>query len=200
MNMGNDNHITIRANGHKHKLMIPHGASLQHLVALYQKLCRYYLRENLEGFMRQEFGEALKLAALGKESNGQHMDHLCCLESAAMAEALAKLSAKSKELANYKTFDDLYNAIVKYVQGIDGLGPMYFYDVALRLGVCQGLWPSKVYLQRGAQAGATHLNLTSQSNNLEYSAFPSELHCLNAVEIEDFLCIFQKQLEDLNSK
>jgi len=147
-----------------------------------------------------DFSKALETAAMANESNGKRMAHLHRAPKDKLETAKVELTKKAKELARCKNFDDLFSKVEKIVQPIKKLKKMYVYDVALRIGVSNGIWPGKVYLQCGALTGARNLFKTWKPDEkvkpapFDNSVFPGELHCLNAAEIEDFLCIFEEHL------
>jgi hypothetical protein len=84
------------------------------------------------------------------------------------------------------------------LQGIRGLGHLYTYDTALRIGAKLDLLPEKVYLHAGTRKGAKALGLDWKARALEVASIPDELHELEPREIEDFLCIYEEKLTDQN--
>jgi hypothetical protein len=75
---------------------------------------------------------------------------------------------------------------------VRGLGELYCYDTALRIGAKLELLPQMVFLHRGTRDGARALGHTDyRSANIDPHTLPRELHQLHPYEIEDFLCIFK---------
>jgi hypothetical protein len=73
-----------------------------------------------------------------------------------------------------------------------GLGELYFYDTALRIGAKLGVLPQAVYLHAGTRAGATTLGLIVDGSVLLKSELPELPQKLQPHEVEDVLCIYKK--------
>jgi hypothetical protein len=190
--------------GSRIELVLPKRPKLRQLVDIYRKHCAADLKLKLDAFERMSVEQVVEYAGRGKEYNGvSHIGHLRRAPTNSLKDAVKVLSGKYKALKGFKNFDDIYGAVENSVKPIHRLKGMYFYDIALRIGVSKGLWPGKVYLQCGALVGAKNLFRTWKPEDavnlptLECSAFPPELNCLNAAEIENFLCIFEKHLKDV---
>jgi hypothetical protein len=95
-------------------------------------------------------------------------------------------------------FEDLYNYL-KSLCYFKGLGPVYYYDIALRIGWCNGIEPEKyVYLHAGPAVAAKSLGLSGrtvcvQSFYDKCSAFKQ----MTAKDIENFLCIYRKEIAQI---
>ena len=115
----------------------------------------------------------------------------------------------------FKDFEDLYeyvgSILVKTAANPSGLvkNPyaLIIYDIALRLAYRYGVWPKKyVYLNgSGPFKAANILGLGKfiRKRKILYldviKKYP-ELGKLDAAELEDFLCIHRKQIEELKNK
>ena len=115
----------------------------------------------------------------------------------------------------FKDFEDLYeyvgSILVKTAANPSGLvkNPyaLIIYDIALRLAYRHGVWPKKyVYLNgSGPFKAANILGLGKfiRKRKILYidviKKYP-ELGKLDAAELEDFLCIHRKQIEELKNK
>jgi hypothetical protein len=64
--------------------------------------------------------------------------------------------------AETKTFDDFFTLLEQLLAPIKGLGELYVYDTALRIGAKIGLLPRRVYLHAGTRVGARHLALMAK--------------------------------------
>lgn len=211
--MKNHRLILKYCDGTRITLVLPKKATLRQLVSIYRKHCAAELLFKLQSFEALPLDQAIKMAAQGKEAYGKHIDHLRRALTASLRKASRRLPRKISE----ENFDTIYTLVAKKVKHLSTLKEMYFYDVALRIAVSKGLWPGKVYLQCGALEGARNLFDTWNPKkktepkvklmepekkdkllSFEYSDFPSEMHCLNAAEIEDFLCIFKDHLDFTN--
>lgn len=96
-------------------------------------------------------------------------------------------------LESIETFDELYKAIEELK--IKGIGDLTIYDTATMIGCHRQVYPTKVYLHAGAAAGARALGIdvAVAEKNLFVSLFPA-FDKLNALQIEDFLCIYKSHL------
>jgi hypothetical protein len=99
------------------------------------------------------------------------------------------------EISQLSTFDDLYKLIEEVILPINGLGPLYVYDTALRIGSYLGLLPEFVYLHAGTMTGALNLGIAIQGNRVRVKDLPKEFHSLEAIEVEDILCIYKDLLK-----
>jgi len=76
---------------------------------------------------------------------------------------------------------------------LDGIGPLYTYDVSLWIGAFLRLEPERVYLQSGALEGAIALGIaTRKSLHIDMSEVPYPLWTLKPYEIEDALCLYKE--------
>jgi hypothetical protein len=82
----------------------------------------------------------------------------------------------------------------EHLNGVRGLGELYYYDTALRIGASLRLMPRRVYLHRGTRDGAHALGLACKADSLDPRDLPKALAVLEPREIEDFLCIYKDQL------
>ncbi|MCO5411104.1 hypothetical protein [Ralstonia mojiangensis] len=116
--------------------------------------------------------------------------HQCRIRLAPMRKAKELLLRARKQLEANTTFDDLHTFLAATFTDIPGLGALYTYDTALRLGFFLGLEPTSVYLHAGTKVGARALGVTA-SRMVRVSSLPSALQVLPPHEIENFLCIFK---------
>jgi hypothetical protein len=199
--------ILKNCDGSQVKLILPKRPTLRQLVDVYRKHCAADLKLKLDAFERMAVEQVVEYAGQGKEYTGfSHIGHLRRAPTDSLKAAGKQLSRKyeCKKFKRCKSFDDIYKAVKESVeQKVSRLKEMYFYDIALRIGVTKGLWPGKVYLQCGALAGAQNLfkgykpEKTIGLPVMACSEFPPELNCLNAAEIENFLCIFKDHLKGI---
>lgn len=99
-------------------------------------------------------------------------------------------------LESIETFDELYKAIEELK--IKGIGDLTIYDTATMIGCHRQVYPTKVYLHAGAAAGARALGIDAAvvERSLFVSLFPA-FDKLNALQIEDFLCIYKSHLQGI---
>jgi hypothetical protein len=96
-----------------------------------------------------------------------------------------------------KDFEVLHDRVAEACAGIDGLGDLTRYDVALRIGIHLGKLPQRVYLHAGTRKGAKALDLPHRRATLEMSDLPPELRRLRPWQAEDFLCIYKDEFEGI---
>ena len=179
---------------------MPKNATLRELVAYYIKVGRPRLKGRLAAFKELSFEVALEKAALAKEisENDHRFVHLHRLKVSALKKASQKLLKQKQALWSCNQFDEIYHIVSDVVAAVTGLGPMYAYDVALRIAANRRLKPKTVYLQRGVRTGAENLlGRKLKEQTLQRSVFPAVLQCLPPMEIEDLLCIFKNYLKEV---
>jgi hypothetical protein len=98
------------------------------------------------------------------------------------------------DLQSARSFDDLLALIEKAVSRLRGIGELYMYDTALRIGAYLRKLPEKVYLHAGTRVGAAALGLDSRARSIDLKRFPTRLRSLKPHEIEDVLCIYKEWL------
>jgi hypothetical protein len=145
--------------------------------------------------------------------------HLLDISTPALQKASAILMNASLPSSAYNDFDALYDELRKILAPIKGLGPLCYYDIALRIGyhLRKKLMPEKyVYIQSGAYAGAKVLQAKgyiASSIKLQYgsriplSAFDPEIQQMSchlnaydastALMVEDFLCVCDNDFKKL---
>lgn len=104
-------------------------------------------------------------------------------------------------LTTYRNFEQLYGAVEKLIGSEKGIGDLMLYDIARMIGYSMQptVLPVKlVYLQSGAKTGAkTLLGLKRVGRTLPTSAFYNYFPTEDSQHIEDILCIYKKDFEDV---
>jgi hypothetical protein len=72
-------------------------------------------------------------------------------------------SALSGVVERARNFAELFEMIHTAVHPIPGLGELYVYDTALRIGAKLNLLPDKAYLHAGTRSGARALGLDARA-------------------------------------
>jgi hypothetical protein len=172
-------------------------ASLARLVADYKKRCSERVVDDNQ-FFRQlpSIGLAIHHVAFAIDENGRCFNHQFRIKRAARSIAKQRLTEATKKLRACRSFDALHSFLESLLSDIYGLGEMYIYDAAQRLGVYLGLSPDRVYLHAGVRKGARALGLdTKRRRILEISELPRALHGLSGDDIENFLCIYEARFK-----
>lgn len=142
----------------------------------------------------QSIGAAISRAAAAKGEDGKRLSHQCRLLKTVIPTASAKLRRAVKTFQRARTFDELFNMIQVVIGHIPGVGPLYVYDTALRLGAFLGLQPAEVYLHAGARDGAKRLLGNFAVSMVPLTQFPAVFHVLSPYEMENLLCCYRGHL------
>jgi hypothetical protein len=179
---------------------------------------KYTLKELLKDYILHE-GNALKndkefylksknikltimLACLSIESTGKKHSHQQRIEVDSLIKAGNKLLQFETEIESIKDFNELHIFILNKTKDISKFGELCSYDTTLRIGFNLGIFPEKIYLHAGAKTGAKNLKWITHNNIVDISEIPvkhSLLNILEPFEIENFLCIYNKQLKLLKN-
>lgn len=152
-------------------------------------------RREMRYHRRQDsWAEALRVAALCIAEDGKLHDHQRRLGHARVAAAYMKLrSLKPRE---GEDFHGLYQRICSRLKDEPGLGPLYRYDVAQRLGAFLRTPPKFVYLHAGTRTGVRAFGLPAGGEYLTKQELPRELRVLTPALLEDFFCMKKDCLRD----
>jgi hypothetical protein len=165
------------------------------LVQHYVRRYRPKAKEELDWFRQQSsLDAAISVAALAINSSGKRFPHQYKIPRSAVPKGLVELLSARDQIEHCRSFHELLHVVRRILTPIRGLGELYVYDTALRIGAKLGHLPERVYLHRGTRVGARALGFDSTKSSLAISQLPSELHALDAHEIEDFLCIYKARL------
>ena len=168
-------------------------SSLLSLVEVYREKHKNSALQEKTFFERMP---SLKLAiyhaafALDHRTPPKRYSHQRRIRRAPMRQAYKYLSEALLSIENCKTFNELHELLRVAFLRIRGLGQLYTYDTALRIGFTLGIEPSAVYLHAGTRQGARAIGIRS-SKIVEVQDLPVALQKLAPHEIENFLCIFK---------
>ncbi|MBI2845284.1 MAG: hypothetical protein HYX86_01925 [Chloroflexi bacterium] len=173
--------------------------SLEGIVRLYtdkhwpnlEKLLLFY--QNLPSLK-----EAIYKAAFAiRGPNGRRHGHQTRIKKRALEEAASILGQMEGEIRSCKDFEGLIHLIKNTVEPIPGLGELYTYDTALRIGAKLGLRPNLVYIHAGTRDGAKALGINPKRESIDPANLPVAFQELEAHQIEDCLCIHKDRLKEL---
>jgi hypothetical protein len=134
---------------------------------------------------------ALRCAATATREDGKRFSHQRRVPRTALQRACDELMRREQRIAACTTFDEIVGTVRSVASNIPGLGPLYVYDTALRIGGKLRIYPDKVYLHCGTRVGARRFGFPSKGEWLEMRDLPKPLRVLPAAEVEDILCIFK---------
>ncbi len=138
--------------------------------------------------------DALENAALARLPSGKRAHHQRRLSSSTLNAAWDAL--QQCDFKACRNFHDLFCLIDQTVRPIDGIGELYVYDTAHRIGAYLRLVPDRVYVHAGVRVGAKALGF-KKCDYILCSDLPGEFSALQPDQIEDCLCIYKHELEML---
>jgi hypothetical protein len=146
----------------------------------------YYQSKNLP--------EAVEAAARARNANGKKHVHQRWIHPETLENAWQILRRHLPEIAACRNFAELLSTLEGLLAPISGVGELYLYDTALRIGAKLGVSPERVYLHRVTREGAKALSLNYRAGSLSITDFPPPFQHLTGEELEDLLCIYKTHL------
>lgn len=140
----------------------------------------------------QSLDEAIMQAGLARRPDGRRWSHQRRIPPTVLEKATRKL--RRAKLGSARSFAELIARVSTAARGVHGIGELYVYDTALRLGGHLRLLPREVYLHAGTRRGARALGLDHRSESVSLNELPAALRRLRPHEIEDLLCIYKDWL------
>jgi hypothetical protein len=174
---------------------------LQDIVKEYARNNRCRPNDELEWFRRQPtLRSAIRFAGLALNSEGKRFMHQRRLRKARLQAACNSLLRNRSKIRRCKNFDELQTLLRRLLRRTRGIGELYIYDTAFRVGAKLGFLPIKVYLHAGTRLGASALGYDGRLPSIDVSGLPTELRRLKAYEIEDLLCIYKDDLRSAKTR
>jgi len=180
------------------------GHSLSSLVDEFIRQHRVASRTELDGYRGNSLKETIEIAALSSRKLDRNNciickrnPHQCRIKCKILASGKDELLTMVHELRKATDFVSIYELVNDVSRRICGLGELWTYDVALRIGWYLRIKPDVVYLHRGAMKGAKNMGLQGLRATMRKQSFPVEFSRLEPYEIEDFLCICKDELKRL---
>lgn len=174
-------------------------AIIRHYLQHYQPLHDH----ELTWFRNQSsLEDALGTAGEARDDRGHRYSHQRRIKSHAIREATRRLGDAHDNIQRSSSFHELWNTIDSLLEPIEGIGELYVYDTALRIGAQLGLKPERVYLHAGTRTGARQLGLLNGRDEskewLEMKEVPAPLRSLSPSDVENLLCIYKSRLPRSN--
>jgi hypothetical protein len=170
-------------------------ASLKTIVEHYGRNHRRKASSELRWFeIQKTLEDAVATAALAQTPSGKRFDHQRRIPRQVLKRAEEVLLGSLAQLKQCATFSALHLLVAERVRPIQGIGELYIYDTALRIGAKLGIAPERVYLHAGTRVGARNLGLSGERKTIAVSEVPEALRVLEPREIEDVLCIYAEQI------
>jgi hypothetical protein len=144
--------------------------------------------------------KAIEVAGLALDEDEKRSAHHRRRTAQQLSRGKSALVAALPDLRRCKDFDHLHNRVREATKPIKGLGKLYTYDTAHLIGAHLRLSPKRVYLHSGTRKGARALGFSGGLSYLIPSQLPVQLQVLKPYEMEDFLCIYERDLARLKRK
>jgi len=141
--------------------------------------------------------DAIKVAVKSKNKNGNTEPHQRRIYKDVYPNFLNNLLNVKDKIKNVKNFDELINII--FNNKPSGVGELFCYDVALRIGYYLNLLPEKIYIHAGTRTGLRNLLGRIIYEKTIYKHRLPEPFCsceLTPAQLEDFICIYKYDLSD----
>ena|ERR1051326_3124996 len=163
------------------------------IIRHYERHHRPHSEAEMLWFRRQpSFEQVLYTAANARNENGKRYSHQYRIKKEALKEVAAKLLEVSQQLKECTSFHQIWLLLDRLLSTIPGIGELYVYDTAFRIGAHKGLLPERVYIHAGTRSGAAAFGIiASQSDWIEIDELPLELQTVPPHEVEDILCIYK---------
>lgn len=169
--------------------------NLNHIRDLYLRNFWPNLQQLLYWYKKQNsLREAIIHASLGHTEKMNRHSHQRRISNFAIDTARIKLHNIERKIQRTTFFHDLYLLIDETIKPIKGIGNLYIYDSALRIGSFLDIEPEKVYLHAGTRKGAIALGINKKLNEINLHMLPKELWLLRPLQGEDLLCIFKNKI------
>lgn len=110
----------------------------------------------------QSLKTAIKVAAESRKENDHPYSHQQKIWNRwpdAIPKATKILVSAHAKIEACSDFDEIHDLVKGLLSDVIGLGKLYWYDVAERIGAYRELLPEKVYLHAGPLKAAKRLNL-----------------------------------------
>ncbi|TGK19034.1 hypothetical protein [Leptospira stimsonii] len=143
-----------------------------------------------------DFKSMILNVAWAKRSNGKRFFHQRLIRHQALSQAAKLIIDNAENFRSANNFEELFNRMNNLVKNIYGIGELFIYDTANRIGTFLKIEPSKVYIHNGVRKGAQALGFRGSISAIEMEHLPQPLAKLRPKDVEDILCIFKKELRD----
>lgn len=95
----------------------------------------------------RQLPELIQNAAKGIDPDGLMNNHQHRVGYVTCTEGAGELAKHEIEIKNAKTFEEIFEITERVKDKIFGLGYLWSYDTALRIGFAKGVYPKDIYIQ-----------------------------------------------------
>ena len=170
----------------------------QEILRHYDKTHSGHAAEEIAWFKEQpSLRQAIETAARAINRDRKRYGHQYRVWRSAIPQTIAALLALEDRIARVESFDELLRLITEQLRDIAGVGELYYYDTAFRIGVYLGVYPTRVYLHAGTRVGARKLQppVDHRKDALDIGELPPELRTRPPYIVENILCIYADWLD-----
>ena len=163
-------------------------ATLREVVADYRRFHAPVAKAEIAFYAGLPYAEAIARATRAERPDGKRHDHQRRISQNAIREV-----GKALATANFKgvrSFSVLYQQLSALTRRVKGIGPLFVYDTAVRIGANRKLHPTTVYVHAGVKKGVRAVIRGNLRSSVSPTEFPPPLSRCTAAELEDLLCIF----------
>jgi hypothetical protein len=169
--------------------------SIRAVVDDYIKRGRPIAARELQAYKdKPDIKSAIESAAMALDYRGKRFSHQRRLRRTVLEVAKNTLIANIDAIEKSEDFDQLFDLIEGLLTPLHGVGELYIYDTAAKIGAKLNLMPKLVYLHAGTREGARALGFSGKEKSIEQTRFPQEFLRLEPYEIEDVLCVYKEIL------
>lgn len=142
-------------------------------------------------------------AAKAENSMGKRYRHQCRIRKTAINSAIRILQKNSNRIINADNFHERIIAITNILSHVNGIGELYCYDTAFRIGISKRQYPEFIYVHTGVLRGVKELGLknkiiaNAEIRYIEKKELPKIMQKKKAYELENILCIYR---DEFNSR
>ena len=145
-----------------------------------------------EFYERKELLDAINCASRGINPNSKMDRHFYHIGYVTCEKGCVKLLALESEIINCITYEDIFDITDQIKKEVFGLGDLWKYDTALRIGFNLRLYPEKIYIHAGVVKGVKKYFELKKHKDIDLLFSDPDISILKPFEAENFLCIWGK--------
>ena len=158
-------------------------------------------RKETQWFANQPtLADAIAKATMAENHCGKRYRHQCRIPRQILRASFQKLYRKEDAIRACESFDELHSLIKLTLKNISGIGELYCYDTALRIGAKLNLHPQTVLLHAGTRKGASLIADIRGRDSLDRDCLPLQLRRLPPEQVEDILCIYEDRIKEMHNQ
>ncbi len=140
---------------------------------------------------------AIEKAFRSEDEKGKVDNHQCRVGRKRLVKA-ANIAIKNLSNDKFANFNQIHSFIKSVAQDIDGFGSLASYDVAIRIAKYCNYEVNEVHFHSGTTKGAIAIGINAKEGEyMTCDNFPHPFNTLSGDHIENLLCIYKDNLENL---